>query len=267
VVGFIGGFQASEGHAVKTLLSLACTRLAAEGCQIAYAPIDGSTWHSYRLVTEPGTQPPFFLEPNSPRTWTSLFSEGGFAPALEYYSACDDNFCEDREFSSAVYDQMLRRKISVRAIELSRFDAELSGLHTIALESFRRHELFQPIDLVEFRRLYHPLQQFVTPELVLIAERRRKAVGFLFAIPDWLQSSRGEPCTTLIVKSIAVLPGQEYAGVGYYLLDCLRGIAAEAGYTRMLYAMIRDAGYMRRRISAFARPIRRYALFARSLQP
>lgn len=267
VIGFIGGFKACVGHSAKGLLALACKRLAAEGCHIAYGPIDGSTWHTYRLVTEQGEEPPFFLEPNHPCTWPRFFLESGFAPALKYYSAFDDNLDEHRKFSAEVARQMARREISVRAIDLAEFDKELARFHNIATKSFCRHELYQAIDLADFRQLYRPLREIMDQDLVLIAECDGEPAGFLFAIPDWLQSSRGGPVTTVVVKSIAVLPGQAYAGLGYYLLDCLRGIAAEAGYTRLVYAMMRDVGYMRRRISAFAKPMRRYALFARCLEP
>ena len=39
--------------------------------------MDGDTWHSYRFVTEPGTEPPFILEPVNPSHWPTLFEALG----------------------------------------------------------------------------------------------------------------------------------------------------------------------------------------------
>ena len=35
----------------------------------AVGPLDGSTWRRYRLVTERGVEPPFFMEPDNPDDW------------------------------------------------------------------------------------------------------------------------------------------------------------------------------------------------------
>ena len=58
-------------------------RLAAERCTIAIGPVDGNTWQRYRLITEPGTEPPFFLEPDNPDAWPGQFTAAGFTPLAQ----------------------------------------------------------------------------------------------------------------------------------------------------------------------------------------
>src|SRR6185437_16195455 len=89
-VGLIGHYAADDTLA-EALLRHACERLRQAGCTIAIGPMDGSTYNRYRLVTEPGTEPPFFLEPTTPASWPAHFTENGFAPIAEYYSAAQDH--------------------------------------------------------------------------------------------------------------------------------------------------------------------------------
>jgi hypothetical protein len=67
-VGFIGHYERSDERAAQTLLQLVRKRLALAGCGIVVGPVDGSTWHRYRFVTERGDRPPFLLEPVSCRS-------------------------------------------------------------------------------------------------------------------------------------------------------------------------------------------------------
>src|SRR5690349_20689387 len=77
-VGVIGHYSADTADSGARVLNDACTQLAAHGCTIAVGPVDWSTWRSYRLVIERGSEPPFFLEPDTPDAWVSHFTAAGF---------------------------------------------------------------------------------------------------------------------------------------------------------------------------------------------
>src|SRR5690348_14548222 len=64
-VGILGHYAARTIEAARSLLQTACTELARQGCTLAIGPMDGSTNRRYRLLTERGTEPPFFLEPDN----------------------------------------------------------------------------------------------------------------------------------------------------------------------------------------------------------
>ncbi len=68
-----------------------------------------------------------------------------------------------------------------------------------------------------------------------------------------------------MVKTVAVLPGRRYAGLGRHLVETAERRAAESGVSVILHASMREGGkpdaFSRRR----AQTIRRYALYRRSL--
>ena len=66
----IGRLTIANRQAGAALLHDACTRLATEGFGAVLAPLDGDTWHGYRVVTETDGSPPFALEPTGgPHDW------------------------------------------------------------------------------------------------------------------------------------------------------------------------------------------------------
>src|SRR5438874_698109 len=77
-VGIIGHYAAYDADAAMHMLHLACKELARQGCTLAVGPMDGSTNRRYRLVTERGTEPPFFLEPDNADDWPDHFTSSGF---------------------------------------------------------------------------------------------------------------------------------------------------------------------------------------------
>src|SRR5688572_23781145 len=63
-LGVIGHFAALESSGAEELLNDLCRELSRHGCSRAIGPMDGNTWRRYRLLTERGTEPPFFMEPD-----------------------------------------------------------------------------------------------------------------------------------------------------------------------------------------------------------
>ena len=184
--------------------------------------MDGNTWRPYRLVTELGSEPSFFLEPSNPADWPGHFRNHGFSTLAEYFSAIDEDLGRPDPLLERVAEQMLSEGIHIRKMDLHHFDEDLRKIHSVASISFRDNLLFSPIDEETFIDLYRPLKELVDCDFVLLAEHHEQPVGFLFAVPDFLQAERGEPIDTLIVKTLAILPMQQYAGLGYLMLHQTR---------------------------------------------
>jgi GNAT superfamily N-acetyltransferase len=105
----------------------------------------------------------------------------------------------------------------------------------------------------------------VNPDIVLIAERKGSPVGFVFAVPDLLQGQRGARIDTIVIKTVAVIPGRAYAGLGALLASRCEHIAAGRGYVRSIHALMHESGLSRNISHRYATTIRRYTLFARPL--
>ncbi len=264
-LGFIGHYDVQDAAAAARILQHACEQLAAFGCTLAVAPVDGNTWQRYRLLTERGEEATFFLEPDNPDDWQCDFLDQGFTPLAEYSSALNTNLSYIDPRLETVIARLENAGVQIRSVNLERIEEELHRIYMVSSASFRRNFLYTPISEAEFISQYRLLLPYLKPELVLIAEHNYNPVGFLFAIPDWLQAQRGEPINTVIIKTVAVLPKRIYAGLGNLLVAQCHAIAHRLGYNRAIHALMHDANPSRNLSRRYAQTIRRYTLFAKEL--
>ena len=264
-VGLVGHYGAVDLDAATALLDRASKELAAHGCTIAIGPMDGSAWRRYRVLTDRGTEPPFFLEPDNPPVWSAQFEAAGFTVFARYFSALCTylNYADPR--LDRVTPRLERAGVRIRPIDPARFEDELSAIHALSLVSFRDNLLYSPISRPEFIEQYRPILPLVRPELVLLAEQGDRLAGFLFAIPDLLQAKRGLPVDTIILKSAAVLPGREYAGLGNLLVARCQAAAYALGYRRAIHALMHESNESLSLSAHYAEPFRGYALYSRRL--
>jgi GNAT superfamily N-acetyltransferase len=264
-LGFVGHYAVRERQAAGPLLALASERLAANGCTLAVAPIDGNTWRRYRLLTERGTEPAFFLEPDNPDDWPAHFTDHGFTPLAQYFSALNADLSRQDPRMATVAEVIAAYGILLRPLDAPRFEEELRSIHALSLASFADNFLYTPIGEEEFVLQYRGIRPHVRPELVLIAELDGQAVGYVFAVPDVLQARRGVPVDTVIVKTVAVHPDRRSLGLGGLLVARCHEAARELGYARAIHALMYETNVSRRISSHTARFMRRYTLFAKPL--
>jgi GNAT superfamily N-acetyltransferase len=263
-VGLIGHYAAADPAVASRLLDAACARLADAGCTMAIGPMDGSTWRRYRLLTERGGEPTFFMEPDNPDEWPAHFAGSGFKTLAQYYSA----LCEDLgavQADDPVAQRLRGQGFTVRPIEVARIDAELSALWTLATDAFAGNLLYTPIDQAEFRSIYTPLLPVLQPQLVLIAEHGGRAVGFSLAVPDVMQARHGQSIDTVVFKTLGVASSMKQRGIGKWLFDCTIQAARALRFRRAIYALIHADNPSGRLAHPSGRDFRRYALYARRL--
>jgi predicted N-acetyltransferase YhbS len=264
-LGLVGHYAAGQPEAAAQILRLACDRLAERGCSLAVGPIDGNTWQRYRLLTDRGPEPIFFLEPDNPDEWPAHFTGSGFFPLAEYYSAINTDLGSRDPGLDEIAQHAADRDITLRPLDMNRFEDELRAIHALSLASFRDNFLYTPIGEDDFVAQYRDIRPYVLPELVLIAECSGQPVGYLFNVPDQLQAERGRPIDTVIFKTLAVHPDHSGMGLGRLLLGRGHLAARELGYRRAIHALFYEKNRSRRISGHTARVIRRYTLFARPL--
>jgi GNAT superfamily N-acetyltransferase len=69
----------------------------------------------------------------------------------------------------------------------------------------------------------------------------------------------------VVLKTIAVAPDYAGAGLGTLLMDRCHAAADALGYTRAIHALMHEDNRSLRVSRRYTRPMRRYALFGRSL--
>lgn len=257
-LGLIGHYAADHASSSAEILSAACSELARRGCTLAVGPMDGSTWRRYRLLSERGSEPLFFLEPDNPDDWPQHFENQGFSPFANYYSTVNEDL-------SRPFPLRVPANFNIRPLDIKRIEEELHCLWQLATRGFAGNFLYTPIEEREFLAIYQRLLPIIRPELVLIAEMDGKPAGFCFALFDMLQASRGVKVDTYIVKTLAVLPEYRGDGIGNLFFTRINEAASKLGIRRGIYALMHEDTLTRRKGQGHFRDIRRYALYSKSI--
>ena len=266
-LGVLGHFAATSMEASLNLCHAAFARLREQGCTLAVGPMDGNTWRSYRLVSERGTQAPFFLEPNNPPEWPEWFLAAGFTPLAHYVSALNENLAHQDERVPRTLARLLDSGVSFRALDLSRLEDELRAVYRLSLHSFADNFLYTTLNEADFIQQYRALAPRLRAELTMLAERNGELVGYLFALPDFNQPLAGLPLDTCIIKTVAVLPGRENAGLGAVLAAKCQQLAQASGYRRVIHALMHERNDSLNTSARYAHIMRRYTLYQARLLP
>lgn len=261
----IGHFHAEPGaaSAARAILEHACRAAGAQGATLVAGPMDGNTWRSYRLVSDAGRDPPFFLEPWTPLEWNDHWRAAGFAPLATYHSSLNQDLERVDPRVPQAAARLEREGVRLRELDPVRFVAELERLYELSAASFTRNYLYTPLGREEFIDQYRLVEPYVDPRFVLIAEQGGRVEGFLFALPDLLQKQRGVPVDTLVMKTIAVHPDRQAGGLGAWMTAECHARAAKAGYRRAVHALMHDANKSGRISRHTAGILRRYTLYSR----
>lgn len=265
-LGVVGHFQASSAETGSDLLTRAVDRLRKQNCTLAVGPMDGNTWRRYRVLTERGAEPPFFMEPDNPDWWQAAFLDAGFSPLAEYSSSLVSDLSRRDPRAGRAWDRLVGDGVTLRSLDPSRFEEDLRGIYDVSVESFTGNYLYTPLPEAAFLAQYLPYRDKIRPELVLLAEQDGRPVGYLFAIPDYAEVMRGEPLRTVVGKTLAVRPGRRFGGLGLVLVEKLHQRAQELGSERVIHALQHEQNGRVRKLSGFFGDVmRRYTLYSSRL--
>jgi len=263
-VGVIGHYAATNDEAAAMVLSAALEQLRQAGCTIAIGPMNGTTWRSYRFVTERGQQPAFFLEPTNPEEWPRQFERASFSPLASYFSALNNDVSRPDRRLEEMEKKIADAGITIRSAN-SDLDAELGKIYAVSKISFRQNFLYTEISEADFVAMYEPLLPIVRPELVLIAEKAGRCVGYLFAIPDVAMKTRRPEIDTFIIKTVSILPEPHLRGLGSLLVARVQQIGHELGFRRCIHALMFEDNISLNISRHYASLMRKYTLYSKDL--
>ena len=250
----LGKLRIPDASAGRALLRTAIDRARGEGRGALLAPLDGDTWHTYRVVTETDGSPPFFMEPASgPHDLEALEAEG-FEPVAHYLSTV-------APLDSAIGAPARPVDgVTVSQWDGSDADALVRDLFGLSSHAFSGNPFFKPIDFAAFSAIYRPLVPLLDPRHVLFARDDEGAlVGYLFATPNPMERVEGP---TVILKTYAATR----RGVGFLLADTFHRRARDMGFQSVIHALMHENNVSRERSGQHgARVFRRYALMAHRL--
>lgn len=265
-LGAIGHYSATDDSAAQLLLASAGDRLRGVGCNWAIGPMDGSSWRRYRFVTDAGTEPAFFLEPQNPPEWPKEFTAAGFSPVATYISSLNSDLSQPDPRLDKAQERLRSLGVVLRSLRREEIEPYLPRIYRVCCVAFRRNYLYAELPQDDFLRQYRQLVPVLYPELLIVAEQQSETVGFLFAVPDLLRRNHGLLLDTFIIKTVAILPRYELGGLGTLLVGRAQQIGAEMGFQRSIHALMQAGNSPARNISdAYATPMRRYTLYGQEL--
>lgn len=259
-IGQIGYFEAFDDSTATALLFENVVRwLRTHSVQRIVGPMDGDTWHRYRLNVGPFEQPFFFLEPINPPYYQQLWESFGFAPLEEYYSMRVDDLREVETAYLSAAQSMREQGYATRAIDLARFEEELTLLFTLTTDIFSGNFLYTPISREEYLKMYVDLRPVLRPEYVtFIYAPSGEPVGFLFGVPDFME---GATPSTFNLKTLGIKAAHRRAGLAKGLFSDAYQMALAQGFEAANLCLIRQgnpSGYLD---AGKGRQIRTYLLY------
>jgi len=250
----IGKCTFESAKAGVALIAQACDIARAEGAKGLIGPMDGDTWHSYRLVSQTDGTPPFLMEPPGDAVQAQAFTQAGFEAISHYASA--------RVPLEQVPDTLPAPPDGMQLTQWDGTDPEalFAQVHAVSKQAFSKNPFYKDITREDFLAMYMPMVPLLKPELIWFARDSSDGlVGFLFGIPNYAEGPQSQ---TAILKTYASLA----KGAGYALSQRFYHAAKALGHTTAIHALMHDDNLSADRSDTNGADIfRRYALYGKRL--
>ena len=279
-LGMLGFFEAvDEPEAARAVLEAGVAWLRDSGSPRVVGPMDGDTWHRYRLNVGPRDLPPFLLEPYNPAYYERFWTRAGFGPLESYFSKRLDDIAPMAEALAPKSERALKRGYSLRRFRTDRYEEDMSAIFEISCRIFEGNLLYSPIFREEFLSLYEGVRALLDPDLVWFAQTPDgEPVGFVFAYPDLLRPvaamrgrsdaiarfkfllARRRP-TTVNYKTLGLVPEHRRTGLDAALVHRLSESAMKKGYREANLCLIRRGNRSGALAHTLGTEIRQYVLY------
>ncbi len=238
-IGTIGEMDILDKQYGKFLLEKCEKILKEKGLHYIVAPMNENTWGKYRTMKQSNMEPIFLLENVNPMTDNEILLKAGYQEIYTYTST--KGKLENAYQSQSI--EIIRKKIQEEGITIRKFNKEnymedLKKIYHISLKSFKKNPLYTPIDEESFLNQYIPYVHLADEDIILLAEKDGKEIGFIFCVPDFEEAKRNQKISTIIVKTIAVTPEFQKLGLGNVLMSNIAKIAKQKGFENWIYAFM-----------------------------
>jgi GNAT superfamily N-acetyltransferase len=188
-VGFFGFFECVDDQAVANALFQA----AAEWCRgrghdVLRGPASFSVNDECGLLVAGFDTPPALMMPHNPPYYVRLIEQGGFAKAKDlwvYQGGSEAGYIPVPERLARGTELIRQRQgITLRSLNMKDFHGEVERIKALYNEAWEKNWGFVPMTEHEIDHLAEQFKPVVIPELVPMAEKDGKLIGFGIALPD-----------------------------------------------------------------------------------
>ncbi len=188
-VGFFGFFETVDDPAVAgELLRAAAEWCRARGHDVLRGPASFSVNDECGLLVDGFDTPPALMMPHNPRYYVRLLEGAGFLKAKDlwvYEGGNEERYVPVPE-RLARGTELIRKRmgITLRPLDMKDFAGEIERIKELYNAAWEKNWGFVPMTDREIDHLAEQFKPVVIPELVPIAEKDGKVIGFGITLPD-----------------------------------------------------------------------------------
>lgn len=186
--GFFGFFDVINDYNVaKTLLDTAVDWLRQQGLDQVLGPANFSTNETCGILIENFDEPPYVLTTYNHPYYADFLERYGFvknADLLSYEFFPKNLTPELQTLSDRLEKRLTQNGITIRTIDMKRFDQEVDNFLPIYNASWDKNLGFVPMTEAEVRQMGKDLKMALDPDFVFFAEKDGKTIGMALTIPN-----------------------------------------------------------------------------------
>ena len=244
--------------------------LKKEGIETIIGPLNGTTWNTYRYVTEKGNGKPFLLEPWNEDYSVSLFEKLDFKHLAGYISTVMEGMNSDGRKNLNKKIEKLKKfdyykDIKVESAENKDLLTVLNKVYDLTVEAFKNNFLYSELEREIFLKMYMSYEDKIVKKFFKMLYLKGELIGYVFGIPDYTELGHKGKIDTIILKTIAVSPEYNGKGMGYILINSLIEEAEKEGYENVIYALMHESNVSKNIGLLLGNILRRYTLFIKEL--
>ena len=244
--------------------------LKKEGIETIIGPLNGTTWNTYRYVTEKGSRRQFLLEPWNEDYSVSLFEKLGFKPLAGYISTVMEGMNSDGRKNLDKKIEKLKKfdyykDTRVESAENKDLLKVLNKVYDLTVEAFKNNFLYSELEREIFLKMYMSYEDKIVKKFFKMLYLKGELIGYVFGIPDYAELGYKGKIDTIILKTIAVSPEYNGKGMGYILINSLVEEAEKEGYENVIYALMHESNISKNIGLQLGHMLRRYTLFIKEL--
>ena len=186
-VAYVGFFESVNDRKASRRLFMEVEAFCKEHhLEKMVGPLDGSFWIKYRLKTNYFGKP-YACEPYNQSYYVSLFEDAGFEVSDRYFS---NGFCViDKEFSDGKCEkrllEMLDKGYRIESLKVENFDSDIKTIYNLITSLYKNFPTYKEITEEEFVNIFSSLKIVLNFDIVFIAYKGERPVGFFISMPDY----------------------------------------------------------------------------------
>jgi GNAT superfamily N-acetyltransferase len=244
-VGFFGFFECIDDQAVADALFAEASQWCRErGHDVLRGPASFSVNDECGLLVHGFDSPPALMMPHNPRYYISLLEHAGFTKAKDlwvYQGGSEERYVPVPERLAKATELIRQRQgITLRALDMKDFEGEVERIKELYNSAWEKNWGFVPMTEHEIDHLAEQFKPVVIPELVPMAEKDGRLIGFGIALPDLnvvFRKNRSGRLFPMILKLLWALKAKRIRRARILLLGVLPEFRGK-GIDAMLYHWI-----------------------------